>query len=154
MCLRSCTGETWDAKPFIDRVIANIDHETFSVSDPSAIPVCPNCGGPMTVAFRRREDYEHWARNYRNWINNIMNKRLTVMELGVGFNTPGVIRRPFEYLVYTHNDVLFVRVNRAYRNYANTAHPEIPDEIGHKSMSINEDAGSFIDALHSHMMDT
>lgn len=152
MCMKSCTKETWDAKPFIDRAITNIDHETFSVSDPSAIPACPSCGGPMTVAFRRREEYRQWARNYQDWIDNIMDRKLTVMEFGVGFNTPGVIRRPFEYLVYSHNDVLFVRVNRSYQNYANTAHPEIPHEIQHKSISINDDAGRIINTLHSHML--
>jgi hypothetical protein len=101
----------------------------------------------MTVAFRMREDYEGWAEKYEKWITDIMDKRITVMEFGVGFNTPGVIRRPFEYLVYSHNNVLFVRINRAYVNYANTGYPQIPHEIKAKSISINGDAGEFIDKL-------
>ncbi|MGD9162537.1 MAG: Sir2 family NAD-dependent protein deacetylase [Desulfobacteraceae bacterium] len=150
MCMEHCTGETWHAKPFIDNAIANIDHETFSVKD-FAIPLCPKCGGKMTVAFRMREDYGQWAEKYQNWINGIMDKKLTVMEFGVGFNTPGVIRRPFEYLVYSHNDVLFVRVNRPYQNYANTGHPQIPAQIKEKSISVNGDAAEFINRLHKYI---
>ena len=150
MCKKHCTGKTWHAKPFIEKALANIDNEKFSVKE-FAIPVCPECGGPMTVAFRMREDYEEWAERYQNWISGIMDKKLTVMEFGVGFNTPGVIRRPFEYLVYSHDNVLFVRVNRSYLNYANTGHPQIPVELREKSISVNGDAGEFINRLHKYM---
>lgn len=147
MCMKRCTHETWHTKPYIDKALAAIDHERFSVAD-SAIPRCPRCNGKMTVAFRMREDYEEWADRYENWINGIMDKRLTVMEFGVGFNTPGVIRRPFEYLVYSHDNVLFVRVNRSYVSYANTGHPQIPYEIKNKSISVNGDAADFTNRLH------
>jgi len=150
-CMKSCSSDTWDTKPFIDRAIASIDQEIFSVSNPSAIPSCPKCGGPMNVAFRQREDYEQWAQNYENWFRDIMDKKLTVIEFGVGFNTPGVIRKPFEYLVYSHNDVLFVRVNRSYKDYNNTGYPQIPDQIRGKSISVNGDAGEFIERLHRHL---
>ena len=152
MCMKPCTSRTWHAKPFIDIAIANIDHETFSISDEEAIPACPECGGPMTVAFRQREDYEKWARDYETWYKSIFDKKLVVLEFGVGFNTPGVIRRPFEYLVYSHDNVLFVRVNMSYINYENTAHPQIPHQIKDKSISINGDAGEFIEKLHRTMI--
>jgi NAD-dependent SIR2 family protein deacetylase len=147
MCMNRCTAETWHTKPYIERALSAINHETFSVAD-EAIPLCPRCNGKMTVAFRQREDYEEWVERYENWINGIMDKRVTVMEFGVGFNTPGVIRRPFEYLVYSHNNVLFVRVNKSYMNYANTGHPQIPYEIKNKSISVNGDAADFINRLH------
>jgi NAD-dependent SIR2 family protein deacetylase len=148
MCMKRCTHETWHTKPFIDKALAAIDHERFSVVD-SAIPLCPRCGGKMTVAFRAREDYEEWVERYEAWVNGVMDKRLTVLEFGVGFNTPGVIRRPFEYLVYSHNNVLFIRVNRAYMSYANTGYPQIPYEIKNKSISVNGDAADFIVRLHN-----
>ena len=73
------------------------------------------------------------------------------MEIGVGFNTPGVIRWPFERLVDSHNDVSFFRINGDYRNFANTARPEIPDRIRSKSVSVNADAGEVIEALHGRL---
>jgi NAD-dependent SIR2 family protein deacetylase len=148
-CTKACTDRTWDTKPIIDRILANIDHEKFAVNNPGAMPVCPNCGAPLFVAFRRREEYPQWASNFKRWVNSIVEKPLTVFEIGVGFNTPGVIRWPFEQLVYVHDNVLFVRVNSAYNNYANTAHPQLPVEIRHKSISIEGDAGKFIDALYN-----
>jgi hypothetical protein len=75
-----------------------------------------------------------------------------VMEIGVGFNTPGVIRYPFERLVNIHKDVSFFRINSDYRTFANTARPEIPCQIRSKSMAINADAGEIIEALHARMI--
>jgi len=74
-----------------------------------------------------------------------------VMEIGVGFNTPGVIRLPFERLVNIHKNVSFVRINCDYRNFANTARPEIPNGIRSKSMSINADAAEIIETLHGRL---
>jgi NAD-dependent SIR2 family protein deacetylase len=146
-CTKKCSEKTWDTKPIIDKVLANIDHEKFAVNNPDAMPVCQNCGAPLFVAFRNREEYPLWAANYNRWIRSIIRKKITVFEIGVGFNTPGVIRWPFEKLVYAHEDALFVRVNSSYKNYANTAYPQLPEEIKDKSISIEEDAGKFILSL-------
>lgn len=37
---------------------------------------------------------------YENFINSNIDKKLVLIELGVGFNTPGIIRFPFERLAY------------------------------------------------------
>ncbi len=39
---------------------------------------------------------------YKNFINNNIDKKLVLIELGVGFNTPGIIRFPFERLAYEY----------------------------------------------------
>jgi NAD-dependent SIR2 family protein deacetylase len=147
-CTMSCTPETWDTQPFIDRILAHIDYETLQVSDPSALPVCPNCGAPLFVAFRDREEYAQQAAAYQHWLDGILDKKLVIMEIGVGFNTPGVIRWPFERLVDHHNDVSFFRINSDYRNFAGTARPEIPDRISSKSVSIKGDAKEIIEDLY------
>jgi NAD-dependent SIR2 family protein deacetylase len=153
-CTRSCTRETWDTKPFIDRILAHIDYETLQVADPAALPTCPYCGSPLFVAFRAREEYAQQSANYQRWLDGVLDKNLVVMEIGVGFNTPGVIRFPFERLVHSHNDISFFRINSDYRSFAGTARPEIPYEIRSKSMSINADAGEIIEALHGRLMAT
>jgi NAD-dependent SIR2 family protein deacetylase len=151
-CTKSCTPETWDTKPFIDRILLHINYETLEVADPAALPTCPNCGAPLFVAFRAREEYAEQAANYHQWLNESLDQRLVVMEIGVGFNTPGVIRWPFERLVNIHGDVLFVRINGDYRSFANTARPEIPHEIRSKSVSIHADAAEIITALHDRLI--
>jgi NAD-dependent SIR2 family protein deacetylase len=150
-CTMSCTPETWDTKPFIDRILAHIDYETLQVADPAALPICPYCGAPLFVAFRAREEYAHQAATYQRWLDGVQDKTLVVIEIGVGFNTPGVIRWPFERLVTIHKDVSFFRINSDYRNLANTAQSEIPLGISSKSVSINADAGEIIESLHGRL---
>lgn len=150
-CTRSCTRETWDTKPFIDRILPCIDYEKLEVADPGVLPTCPYCGAPLFVAFRAREEYRQQAEKYHRWLEGTLDKKLAVIEIGVGFNTPGVIRWPFERLVSIHRDVSFFRINSDYRGFAHTARPEIPVEIQSKSLSLNADAGEVIKALHDRM---
>ena len=49
--------------------------------------------------------------------NNI-DKNLVLIELGVGFNTPSIIRFPFEQLAYQYDNVILVRVNDKYNDMA------------------------------------
>ena len=51
-CTARCTRETWEIKPYIDKLLPLIDPETFMISDESAIPYCPYCGAPLYTAFR------------------------------------------------------------------------------------------------------
>lgn len=150
-CTTPCTPKTWPTKPFIDRILEHIDYETLQVDDPSALPNCPHCGAPLFVAFRAREEYAQQAADYQRWLDGVWDKKLVVMEIGVGLNTPGVIRWPFERLVALHNDVSFFRINIDYRNFAGTARPEIPDRITSKSVSIKGDAREIIEALYSRL---
>jgi NAD-dependent SIR2 family protein deacetylase len=147
-CTKQCTKGTWDTKPFIDRILANIDLDTFRVADPALLPTCPYCGAPLFIAFRYWQGYKQQAENYQRWLDGTMDKKLLVVEIGVGLNTPGVIRQPFEQLVHIHSNVLFVRINSDYRGYGNTAQLEIPQQIRSKSMSINTDAEGIIETLH------
>ena len=150
-CTMSCTRETWDTKPFIDRILKHIDYETLKVVDPGVLPTCPHCGAPLFVAFRAREEYKRQASDYQRWLEGVLDRKLAVVEIGVGFNTPGVIRWPFERLVEIHGDVSFFRINGDYKHFAGTARPAIPDRIQSKSVSINADAGEVIEALHGRL---
>ena len=55
---------------------------------------------------------------YKNFINNNIDKKLILIELGVGFNTPGIIRFPFERLAYEYENVTLIRINDRYTNVA------------------------------------
>lgn len=45
---------------------------------------------------------------------NVKNKKLVLMELGVGFNTPGIIRFPFEQLALMNHNIMLIRINDKY----------------------------------------
>lgn len=59
---------------------------------------------------------------------NHQNKKLTLIEIGAGFNTPVWVRYPFEQIVHFFPEARLIRINIEY--------PEVPDEIKSKSISI------------------
>ena len=74
--------------------------------------------------------------NYNNWIEQAMEKELLIMEFGVGFNTPGVIRWPFERIINAHSNATFLRVNKDY--------PFVQMDIKNKTVSMEENVGKII----------
>ena len=55
---------------------------------------------------------------YEKFVNDNIDKNLVLIELGVGFNTPSIIRFPFEQLAYQYDNVILVRVNDKYNDMA------------------------------------
>jgi NAD-dependent SIR2 family protein deacetylase len=145
-CTGRCTRETWEIKPYIDRLLPLIDPDTFMISDESAIPYCPYCGAPLHTAFRAFEGYKDEQARYVDWLESTNGKRLCILELGVGFNTPGVIRWPFERLTYLHDTAHLFRVNREYREWpGHGGYPMLPRELRGKSTSMPYDAKEVIE---------
>lgn len=82
------------------------------------VPRCPVCGGPMDVNLRKDHRFvqdDAWHRaagRYRAFMEQARGRRTVLLELGVGFNTPGIIRYPFERLAAADPLVTHVRLNR------------------------------------------
>ncbi len=147
-CTGKCTRETWDIKPHIDRLLPLIDSETFMISDPDAIPYCPNCGAPLYTAFRAFEGYKDEQSRYIDWLESTNGHKLCLLEIGVGFNTPVVIRWPFERLTYAHDDAHLFRVNKEYREWpGHGGYSAVPVELGDKATAMPYDAAAVIDWL-------
>ena len=75
---------------------------TKDIWEPGEVPdgVCPHCGAPLipnTVAAEHyiEEGYLPQWQAYTRWLAGTLNKELLILELGVGFGTPTVIRWPF-----------------------------------------------------------
>jgi hypothetical protein len=64
---------------------------------------------------------------------------LLILEIGAGFNTPGVVRWPLERLAVRHPLARFVRINREY--------PAIPPELGDRGIGMGGDAGDTLQTL-------
>lgn len=152
-CSRSCTKETWEIKPFIDKLLPLIDPETFMISDESAIPTCPYCGAQLFAAVRDYEGYEEEKNRYIEWVESTIGKKLCILELGVGFNTPVVIRWPFERLTYYHNNAHLFRVNKEYKEWpGHGGFPMVPKELKGKATSMPYEAKNVIEWLAEHMV--
>ncbi|NLT13148.1 MAG: hypothetical protein GXY05_02260 [Clostridiales bacterium] len=151
-CTARCTRETWEIKPYIDKLLPLIDPDTFMISDESAIPYCPYCGAPLYTAFRAFEGYKLEEARYVDWLAGTNGKRLCILELGVGFNTPAVIRWPFERLTFAHDCAHLFRVNRGYREWSgHGGHPVIPEPIMDKSTAVPYDAKDVIERLYDRL---
>lgn len=82
------------------------------------VPVCPICGGKMETHLRKDayfvQDNNWYKQNkkYEEFLNNAKNKKVVLLEFGVGFNTPGIIRFPFEQMIYQNINWNLVRFNK------------------------------------------
>ncbi len=78
--------------------------------------VCPKCGEPLVLNHAYAKHYvergylEQWER-YRRWLQGTLNRRLVVLELGVGMRFPSVIRWPFERVAFLNQKARFYRIH-------------------------------------------
>ncbi len=82
------------------------------------MPVCPVCEEKMDTNLRKDAYFvqdDNWykqSQKYDKFIENARDKKVVLLELGVGFNTPIIIRFPFEEMVYQNNNWNLVRINK------------------------------------------
>lgn len=153
-CSTPCHNKTYDNEEIIKKMILSQGFKiqedgSLLVSDKlkmtvssELIPKCPICGEPMTVNLRSDDKFvedDTWhnhADMYTNFIINNKDKNILFLELGVGFNTPGIIRIPFEDMTYKFAKATLIRVNKDYLM--------IPDRIKNKSYGFKEDITDFL----------
>ena len=106
------------------------------------VPKCPVCGGNMEMNLRKDANFvqdENWykqAKQYDQFLDEIKDKNVILLEMGVGFNTPGIIRFPFEQMTYQHLKTTLIRMNKDY--------PMVSQEIQNKTISFDEDIHQII----------
>ncbi len=105
---------------------------------------CRHCGRDMVLNTVYAEAYdeqgylEQWQ-TYMKWLQGTINRRLVVMELGVGMRFPSVIRWPFEKAAYFNQKAFFIRVNE--RLY------QMTEELSGKGCSIPKNAIAWLERL-------
>jgi len=136
-CLTPCSTALWPSAPYIERLVPEIDPETQALRDPSLIPTCPKCGGEVFFNVRGGDWFveEPWRRQFgelRNWLPSARNERLLVLDIGSGFNTPGVVRWPMERAAKAVPSARFVRIN--------LNEPHIQVDLGARALSVRAGA--------------
>ena len=114
-CSRACHNKLYDAKDLVKEMI----EKTKNCKIPTElVPICPVCGEKMSVNVRTDANFiqdDNWYRQdrkYSDFLDNTKNKNVLLIELGVGFNTPGIIRIPFEQMTYQNSNWKLVRINK------------------------------------------
>ena len=109
------------------------------------IPYCPVCGKPMSMNLRADDTFVEdagWqvaAQRYADFLTAYKNSRILFLELGVGANTPGIIKYPFQHMAAHNPQSVYVCIN-----YGEAFSPQ---EIEQRSICINGDIGEVITEL-------
>ncbi|KAH7400823.1 hypothetical protein DE146DRAFT_476356 [Phaeosphaeria sp. MPI-PUGE-AT-0046c] len=106
-CLRRCRPDsTWPTAKYYEAALPHLPAGSQKLTDKSKVPRCPNCSGPMMICVRggnwfNETPFKSGETSYRNFRRDVLggDGSTVVLELGVGMNTPGVLRWPNEDLV-------------------------------------------------------
>lgn len=141
-CSRACHQKTYDNEEAVRKMIS----EQRDMKIPSElIPKCPVCGAPMTMNLRQDDLFvqdEGWsaaAERYNDFIRRHKENHILFLELGVGGNTPGIIKYPFWQMTAQNPKAVYACINygEAY----------VPKEIVKRSICINADIGEVLKQL-------
>ena len=88
--------------------------------------------------FVQDENWYGQLQNYERFLDKAQNKNVVLLEIGVGFNTPGIIRFPFEQMTLNNLKTTLIRINKDY--------PLPMLEIKNKIISFDEDVNKIISA--------
>ena len=143
-CSKPCHNKTYDNKEQILDMVNNIKE---GLIPSSLVPKCPVCGREMTTNLRvddrfvQDEGWEAASNRYSKFLEENKNKKILFLELGVGFNTPVIIKYPFIQMTYKLKKAFYVCINKG-QNY-------VPKEIESKSILIDEDICKIINELNN-----
>lgn len=133
-CAKGCHGKLYDNYEMVKKMVS---HQKNCRIPSELVPKCPVCGGDMAVNIRC-DDYfvedERWYESkeaYINFLEKNKNNKILFLELGVGMNTPGIIKYPFWRMTRNLEDSYYITINLD-QGYA-------PPRIKEKSLVIKED---------------
>ena len=141
-CSEPCCQETFDNEAVIREMVKR--QENMKVST-ELLPVCPHCGKPMTMNLRCDDTFvedEGWhkaAERYENFIRTREGQKILFLELGVGYNTPGIIKYPFWQMTAKNPNAAYICINRGQA--------ACPQEIERQSVCIDADIGDLLDKM-------
>ncbi len=141
-CSQPCHQATYDNEQAVRQMVA----EQCDMKVPAElIPRCPKCGRPMTVNLRCDDTFaqdEGWyaaQRRYQNFLRSHQNGSIVYLELGVGMNTPVIIKYPFWKMTAANHNATYVCIN--------LGDMICMQEIRQQSICIDMDIGSVLSAL-------
>ena len=133
-CTKPCCQKTWDNEEQMRQMV----EQQRDMRIPAAlIPKCPNCGRPMTTNLRVDDRFvedagwQEAAGRYSSFVEDHADGPILYLELGVGLNTPTIIKVPF----------LRMTLANPLATYAclNLGDIYIPDEIADRAIGIDAD---------------
>ena len=138
-CSVPCHQETYDNEAVVYEMI---ERQSNMKIPTELIPFCPKCGKPMTMNLRCDSTFvqdEGWYQaqmRYEDFLRRHENLKILYLELGVGWNTPVIIKYPFWQMTLKNPNAVYACVN-----YGQAAAPK---ELEGQSVCIDGDIGTVI----------
>ncbi len=141
-CSEPCCKETFDNEAAVRQMLK----EQKDMRIPTELlPVCPHCGKPLTMNLRSDDKFvedEGWSRaaeRYENFLRTRSGQRTLFLELGVGYNTPVIIKYPFWQMTAKNPKAVYACINNG--------EAVCPKEIAVQSICMNRDINRVIGDL-------
>lgn len=138
-CSQPCCQETFDN----ENMIREMMNQQKSMRVPmELLPVCPYCGKPMTMNLRSNERFVEdngWheaAARYENFLRTRTGNKVLFLKLGVGYNTPGIIKYPFWRMTEQNPNSFYACIN--------AGQAVCPREIRTQTICIDGDIGNVL----------
>ena len=141
-CSEPCHQKTYDNEKIIKQMV---ELQKDMRIPTELIPKCPKCGKPMTTNLRSDDKFvqdKGWyqaAERYDDFVRRHENSHILYLELGVGFNTPVIIKYPFWQMTAKNPKAVY-----ACLNFGEAA---IPNEIEKQSICINGDIKEILEEI-------
>lgn len=141
-CSEPCCQETWDNETAVREMVARQKEMRVPAE---LLPVCPRCGRPLTMNLRSDDKFvedEGWhaaAERYENFLRTRRRGKALFLEMGVGYNTPGIIKYPFWQMTAANPEAVYACVNQG--------EAFCPRDIDSQAICIDGDIGETIRAV-------
>ena len=160
-CTKPCCQRTWDNEDAVRKMVLSQGYTIGKQNDlvlpegteaemrvpAELLPKCPNCGRPLTMNLRSDDKFvedDGWqsaAAEYESWLTQHRDRKVVFLEIGVGYNTPGIVKYTFWQQVY--------RNEKAFYACLNMEEQPVPEEIRDRSVIISGDSSRVIRELVS-----
>ena len=141
-CSEPCCQETFDNEAVIREMVKRQENMRIPTQ---LLPVCPHCGKPLTMNLRSDDRFvedagwQEAAARYERFLRTRAGQRILFLELGVGYNTPGIIKYPFWRMTMQNPGSTYVCINAGQAN--------CPREIQTQAICIDADIGAVLRGL-------
>ena len=141
-CSEPCCQETFENETVIREMMERQEDMKIPTE---LLPACPHCGKPLTMNLRsdnkfvEDEDWHRAAERYENFLRTREGRKILFLELGVGYNTPVIIKYPFWQMTAKNPNAIYACINQGQA--------VCPQEIQRQAICINIDLGNALQEL-------
>ena len=141
-CSTPCCRETVDNEVAVREMVKRQKDMKIPTE---LLPVCLHCGAPLTVNLRCDDKFvedEGWhkaAERYENFLRTRSGLEILFLELGVGFNTPVIIKYPFWQMTAKNSNAVYACINKGQTF--------CPQEIERQAICIDADIAEVLEKM-------